>query len=657
MNQNMIMFKKSYCSTPWLLLIMTKKMKLIYSVVVFFMSFITSAQQTNADSLKIESFIYDQKEGLKIYCVKPINYDAHKKYAAIIIFHGGGWSIGEPSWGFSTAKHYASLGMIAFSAQYRLEDSKKGFTPYESVLDAQKAIRWIRENAKNFSINEHKIAAYGWSAGAHLAACASVFENLHAENEKTSSAPNLLLLKSPALTLSGYSNFQRRLKGKVNVLDISPAESVSKNVPPTMIVIGRDDTVTPLKGSELFKKNMDRYGNECELIIYDDVGHLFTPSTEPDDGWPNPDMKIVRDTQSQFDKFLKKHNYIRQKESIRSINGSSIEIDAMDRFLKQQMDSLEIPGLSFAYVNDDKVVYSNNLGVVNTKTQEPVTAKTLFDAASISKTVFSFFIMQMVDKGLIDLDTPLYTYLENPDIAYDERYKKITARMALSHTTGFPNWRYLNDKGQYDPNGKLRIAFDPGTQYQYSGEGFKYLAQVIAHLLNTDMNGLQEKIAANLLNPLEMGKSSFVWNSHLEKHRADGHINGEPNAGWSISSKYPNFNAAASLQTNAVAYGNFLSALINGKLLSENSHKEMLKVQSSRLKTEKKPGVKYGLGIIINASPYGTNFAHTGNNGSSTSQFFFNKKHKSGYVFFTNMEGDRMFQFDTNLKKFLLKKE
>lgn len=285
-------------------------MKIILSVISLFVSFI-SIGQIESDSLKIEAFTYDQKDSLKIYCVKPLNYNSKKKYTAVVIFHGGGWSIGEAAWGFSTARHYASQGMMAFSAQYRLEDSKKGITPYESVLDAQKAIRWIRKNANDFSINKNKIAAYGWSTGAHLAACSAIFANLNAEDEKISSAPNLLLLKSPALTLSVYSDFYRRLKDKIDVMDISPAESVSKNTPPTIIVIGRDDTVTPLEGSELFKKNMEKYGNECQLIIYNSVGHLFTPSTEPDDGWPNPDKETNRDAKKKIDEFLKKHNYIK----------------------------------------------------------------------------------------------------------------------------------------------------------------------------------------------------------------------------------------------------------------------------------------------------------------------------------------------------------
>jgi len=282
---------------------------IIFSITIFFISFLTSAQ-VKSDSLKIEEFIYDNKEQLKIYRILPSDYNPNKKYPAIVIFHGGGWSMGEAAWGFSNAKHYASKGIVAFSVQYRLQDLDKNITPYESVLDAQKAIRWVRKNATNFSINQNKIAAYGWSAGAHLAACAAVFDNLHAPEETISSKPNLLLLKSPALSLLMYRNFQKRLLDKINVKNISPAEFVSKETPPTIIVIGKEDTVTPLKGSELFKNNMDTYKNECELIVYDGVGHLFTPSSEPDDGWPNPDEKIRIDAQNKMDAFFKKHKYI-----------------------------------------------------------------------------------------------------------------------------------------------------------------------------------------------------------------------------------------------------------------------------------------------------------------------------------------------------------
>ncbi len=277
---------------------------------IFFLAIPITNAQIKSDITTPEEYIYDEKNQLKIYCFRPLDYNPKKQYPAIVIFHGGGWSIGEASWGFSNAKHYASKGLVAFSVQYRLQDLKKDITPYESVLDAQTAIRWIRKNASNFSINNNKIAAYGWSAGAHLAACAAIFENLNAPNESTSSAPNLLALKSPALSLLIYPNFQRRLGNKIEVANLSPAEHVSGLTPPSIIVIGRTDTVTPLEGSELFHKNMIEYGNDSELHIYDGVGHLFTPTTEPDDGWPNPDKEISAKAQNEIDKFLEKHGYI-----------------------------------------------------------------------------------------------------------------------------------------------------------------------------------------------------------------------------------------------------------------------------------------------------------------------------------------------------------
>lgn len=339
-----------------------------------------------------------------------------------------------------------------------------------------------------------------------------------------------------------------------------------------------------------------------------------------------------------------------ESEIIRSLNGSQVATSKLDEFIKQQMDSLNIPGLSIAFVNNDKTVYHKFYGIKNTETQERVTQNTLFDAASTSKTVFGFFVMKMVDEGLLDLDTPLYRYLEYPDIAHDERYKKITARMVLSHTSGFPNWRFLDKDGNYDPNAKLRIDFEPGTQFQYSGEGYDYLAKVIAHLKGIEKNQLQDIIENEVFDPLQMAHSSFVWNDYLEKHRAHGHLKGKPHKGWSNDEKSPDFNPAASLQTNAQEFANFLKALINNNIISENSLNEMLKVQSIAPATANSDKKQYGLGIIIEPNDYGTLYMHGGDNLSATAQFVFNQEHKSGYVFFTNSEHKKTLQ--KNLMQF-----
>lgn len=341
------------------------------------------------------------------------------------------------------------------------------------------------------------------------------------------------------------------------------------------------------------------------------------------------------------------------EDVIRSFNGHLITKSEMDAFLSQQMDLLNMPGLSIAFINDDHIVYHNALGVKNIETQEEVDHTTIFDAASMSKTVFSFFVMKMVDDGLLDLDTPLYTYMEYSDIAYDERYKLITARMVLSHTSGFPNWRFLDQSGNYDPDGKLTILFEPGTRFQYSGEGYEYLAMVIAHLKGIEKNGLQSLINTVIFEPLTIKNTSFVWNEYIEDHRADGHLKGKLNKGYSSSAKDPNFKASASLQTESKAFSNFLLALMHNKLLSEKSHQELLKIQSTSRATNRSKARNYGLGIVIEESDYGINYSHGGDNLSNTALYMFNKEKKVGYVFFTNSENRN--RFNEKLLDFLAK--
>jgi len=168
------------------------------------------------------------------------------------------------------------------------------------------------------------------------------------------------------------------------------------------------------------------------------------------------------------------------QHKIKNFKAFDVPTDSINIFLKTRMDSLNIPGLSIAIINDSKVVYHQTFGYANLKEKKPVTNKTIFEGASMSKSVFAFFVMKYVEEGKLDLDKPLYQYLSYPDIEYDERYKKITARMVLSHRSGFPNWRE-NEKDK-----KLKIKFEPGTAYEYSGEGYQYLAMVLKHIEGTD---------------------------------------------------------------------------------------------------------------------------------------------------------------------------
>jgi len=163
-------------------------------------------------------------------------------------------------------------------------------------------------------------------------------------------------------------------------------------------------------------------------------------------------------------------------------NGQLITSSTIDSVTQKLMDNAGVTGLSLGIINNDKVSYVRSYGFGNKSTNQRNDTATCFYAASLSKPLFAYLVMQLVDKRLINLDTPLYKYLPRPlpeyenykDLSGDERWKLITARHCLSHTTGFPNWRQLNPKGTQ----KLEIFFTPGTHYAYSGEGL-YLLQFV----------------------------------------------------------------------------------------------------------------------------------------------------------------------------------
>lgn len=239
---------------------------------------------------------------LKLYVFSPDPKDTKDTQSAIVIFHGGGWSIGEPAWAFGLAQHFKELGMVAIAAQYRLSN-QKDITPLEAMSDSREVIKWIRLNRDSLNINPDKIVAYGWSAGAHLAVSAAIFDD-------STSTPNALILVSPAVSLKKDDWFNKILLGRVDIESVSPDKNVKEGLPPTIILQGREDTVTPLSGVQNFADKMKSSGNHCDLIIYDDVGHLFTPSTEPDDGWPNPDPMVRAEALNKADEFLKSFGYI-----------------------------------------------------------------------------------------------------------------------------------------------------------------------------------------------------------------------------------------------------------------------------------------------------------------------------------------------------------
>lgn len=327
------------------------------------------------------------------------------------------------------------------------------------------------------------------------------------------------------------------------------------------------------------------------------------------------------------------------QSQVSTISGTSLSSGDLDEFINRQMEKLQIPGLSIAVINDDQIVYNRSFGVKNTNTKLPIDSATIFEAASLSKPLFSYFVLKQVEKGTIDLDKPLYHYLPNPELDHDERYLSMTARHVLSHTTGLPNWRYMLDKLNV-----LSLQFEPGEQFAYSGEAYEYLANTIVHLNGGTLADLETIILEEVLFPLKMQNSGFVWNERLAKDKANGHA--MPNL---PNNRYKPTIARVSggLHSNAKDYAKFILALLKQEGLTTTSFDLLLR-PAVELPGNNEIRERYGiqnwtLGFGYEKNLYGEKISHGGNNGDFQSYFEFYRNQGIGYVFMTNCnKGDEL---------------
>lgn len=318
------------------------------------------------------------------------------------------------------------------------------------------------------------------------------------------------------------------------------------------------------------------------------------------------------------------------KSEIKSYMGAGISKEEFESYLKWDMEELNISGLSIAVINEGKVVHHRTMGYANREKKTPVTEETIFEGASMSKSVFAFFVMKYVEEGKLDLDRPLYEYLTYPDIEYDERYKKITARMVLSHRSGFPNWR-RNEKDQ-----KLRIKFEPGRGYEYSGEGYQYLAMVLMQIENTDWNGLEAAFQGKVARPLGLQHTVFIQTPYTRKHKAAPY-NENGKLISNIEDKNE-FGAGYSIHSESIDFSGWMTAVMNKEMLSEESYQELLRPHSEV--SSGLADVFYALGFFTLELPFSDKviYMHTGNNDGFTCWYALDTEKDWGFVVFTNSE-------------------
>jgi acetyl esterase/lipase len=217
---------------------------------------------------------------LKLHVFLPQGWKATDARSCFLTIHGGGWIGGDARRMYAFADHFAKLGMVAASVEYRLLKKGNGVTVFDCVKDGRSAIRYVREHAADLGIDPRRILASGGSAGGHVAIGAALFTTVNeaGEDAATSAEPNAVIPLFPVIDTSrqGYGNARIGERWR----ELSPVDAVRPGLPPTLIFHGTADTTTPFAGAKRFHQEMIQAGNLCELEVHEGGAHGYLMSSQ-----------------------------------------------------------------------------------------------------------------------------------------------------------------------------------------------------------------------------------------------------------------------------------------------------------------------------------------------------------------------------------------
>ncbi|MCX6895546.1 MAG: alpha/beta hydrolase [Verrucomicrobia bacterium] len=238
---------------------------------------------------------------LALHVFEPDGFKSTDKRPCFVAIHGGGWVGGTVESFYPFAAHFAKLGYVGVSVEYRLiakgRGESNGNTVFDCVKDGRSAIRYLRQHAAELGIDPQRIAVSGGSAGGHVAASTALCEGIDEAGDdlKTSSVPNALVLCFPVIDTSteGYGNAKCGEKWQ----ELSPLHRVKPGLPPTIVFHGTADTVCPFKGAQAFDEAMHKAGNRCELVVHEGGKHGYL--------MPTPGPQSFADAMRRTEEFLK----------------------------------------------------------------------------------------------------------------------------------------------------------------------------------------------------------------------------------------------------------------------------------------------------------------------------------------------------------------
>jgi CubicO group peptidase (beta-lactamase class C family) len=326
---------------------------------------------------------------------------------------------------------------------------------------------------------------------------------------------------------------------------------------------------------------------------------------------------------------------------------------ATDAFVARAMTATGSKGLAIAVIDGGKVVSVKSYGVRNAS-NAPLETKTIMYGASLTKAVFAYYVMQLVDEGKFTLDTPIDKLLPKPlpeydapdianrystwgDLKCDERWRKLTPRILLSHGSGFANFGFL------EPDKKLKFHFDPGARYAYSGDGIILLQFAIEQAFGIDVG---KDMDARVFKPLGMENTSLTWRADFATNLADGFdVDGKVEPHDERSKP----RAAGSMDTTVEDMAKFASAYVRGKSLSPASRAELVKPQiaittKSQFPTlqpelpseQRRKDLAAGLGVIVFDGPQGRGFFKGGHNDTTANTWVCVERGKRCVVILAN---------------------
>ncbi len=303
-----------------------------------------------------------------------------------------------------------------------------------------------------------------------------------------------------------------------------------------------------------------------------------------------------------------------------TLDGRRLTASSLNGRIESLMRANAVTGLGLAIIRG-RNSWIHAYGVRNAKDKLPLTPDTVMYGASLTKATFAYMVMQLVDEKRIDLDRPIAEYLPQPlpsypkyaDLAGDERWRKLTFRILLSHTSGLPNLR------QFEDDHKLKFHWNPGTRFAYSGEGLNLAQFVLETGLHLDVG---QEMQRRIFDRFGMKRTAMKWRDDFGANVADNHLE---NGDVAPHTHRRTVGAAGSMDTTLADWSRFLAAVVNGEGLSRGAKAEMIRLQIpidsavqfptfSKAKTDEYKPIRlgYGLGWGVFETPFGHAFFKEG---------------------------------------------